>query len=106
MVAGATLLGHLRGLRMSPVYALNVDVRPGAKPGMLTINYFCTPLLMLSSLQSVDLTGSPILIPCEQLSREERKRLRNAVTHADEAIRQLRAADAGVMLAKTMPEGR
>ena len=72
----------------------------------MAITFVCTPVLMLASVDSIALPGSTIEIPCEQLSLDERKRLHAALHTAQENIKHMRAAEAGVLLANTMPRPR
>ncbi len=88
---------------LAPFYALDVNITPGEQRGQIRVNYMCTPLLMFASLESIDVPEGAIVIPCERLSHGERRRLNKAVREAEDAIQVIRAADAGVLTARSMP---
>ncbi len=100
---GEPIAADLRPETLSPFYALDVNITPGEQRGQIRVNYMCTPLLMFASLESIDVPEGAIVIPCERLSHGERRRLNKAVREAEDAIQVIRAADAGVLTARSMP---
>lgn len=104
LLGGNTYIGRLHGQHMSPVFALNVSVAVGPKG--VSITFVATPVLMLASVATLEMPAGGIEISCDTLSRDERKRLHHAVQTAEENSQRMRAAEAGVLLANTMPRPR
>ena len=83
---------------LSPVYQLQRHLvqGPRGETGMVCM---ATPVLMLSSLESLSIPDGAIVIDCGELSGEERKELLVAVEQAEKMSRAIKGAQSGIILA-------
>ena len=96
---GLTLIGLLTGRTLSPVYELKPGMMQGPD-GSLNIHHGCFPFALLGSIDGIDLPEGAIVLPITSLSRGERVALAKAVAHGEKMAQALRAAAAGVTLAR------
>jgi hypothetical protein len=92
--------------RLDPVYDLSIAVQPVRGPDgspAMQRNMSAVPVMFLSSLRWLDLGPGATCIHVEDLSRGEREQLRRAVVVAEDIVRGMRAADAGIAVARTVP---
>ena len=95
---GLILVGLLTGRTLSPVYEFKAGMQP-ARDGSVNIQHAAFPLMLLGSLDSIDLPEGCITIPLAQLSRAERASVAVAVQNGEKMAQGIRAAAAGVQLA-------
>jgi hypothetical protein len=92
--------GHV----LAPAY--NLACLVNATPdGRMSITYQASPVLFLASLRELEIPAGAIRIPFEDLDADERKMLRGAIAQADEMVKGMRAAKAGLLLSTRMPPG-
>ena len=107
---GYALLGRLKHGGMSPVYhlegALNVSGDPSS-PGRARVQSLmrCSPVLGMVSITFLLVSPHSPAIDVRSLSREEQLRVHQAVRQCDEIVQQLRAQQAGILVASSMPKG-
>lgn len=100
---GLTLIGLRTGETLSPVYELKAAMQQGPQ-GQVAIGHHAFPVLLLGSLDEIDLPAGALIIPITALSKGERAGLAGAVKNAEAMATQMRAAAAGVTLASTIPQ--
>jgi hypothetical protein len=98
---GITLLGLLTGQTLSPVYELKCIMQPGREG--VQIAHACFPVLLLASIEEIDVPDGSLVIRVETLSRTERQSLAAGVENGAQMVRVMRASAAGVTLATRMP---
>jgi len=88
------------GKQLSPVFGLSVQAAQmnPQRPQDVSIVYQAFPILMLASLDRIDVTNATIK-PLSELSAGDRSTVMRAVGRAEDAVMKLRAANAGVVLA-------
>ena len=103
-VAGKDLLGRLEGRTLRHVYQYQAQVQQ-LPNGSIGIGRICLPLMMLASLDQLELPegAGAIVLPCEGLDRDEQHQLRKAMLQCDEMVRSMRAAAAGIVVARGRP---
>ena|SRR5579872_3416276 len=90
---------------LAPVFNLRSGVQlqapqgPGQAPGMV-ISHQVTPVCWLASIKEMPIPPDSFIIPCEDLSSGEQKRLLAEISQCEEFLKGMRAADAGITLAK------
>jgi hypothetical protein len=106
---GQTMIGRrwdtvLPGSRvLDPVYGLTcvmqlVQQSPRHQPQLMTARQ-AQPLLTFPSLKRVEIPADALCIPCEQLSREERRELAKSIDACEQLIGAMRAQEAGIVVA-------
>jgi hypothetical protein len=96
-------------LALEPVYELVIQVQAMPnRSGQMAINRSINvvPLCWLSSVKGIVLPASTPTFPLEDLSRSEHKSILTAIAACEELLRVMRAADAGIAIAQTLPPER
>jgi hypothetical protein len=102
-VGAVTLIGKLVGEVLAPVFELRAAIVQ--TPNGNGLAHQCFPLWLLD-VRSVKIPGGALVVPLEDLSRDARKRLANAVRGGEEFQQGIRVADSGIALAKTLPPSK
>lgn len=97
---GLWLVGDLDALgNLSPVYELHVQVQQQGQ-GM-SVNYGAQPLLLIASLDAWTLSAAHNSWPVKGLTVE--KHIMSAIERAEGMATAMRAAQAGISVAREMP---
>ena len=96
---GMTLIGRAQRRALRPVFEL--------KPVMSDrgIGHMVVPVWLLG-VDELETPAGAIVHPCEELTRSQRVHLLKSVQQAEEMSATMRAQDAGITLATTLPKGR
>lgn len=101
---GQTMIGKCAGVRsLSPVFALTcvmqmVQPDPRRPPQLMTVRQV-TPLLTFPTVREIDVPSGAIVVPIEQLSRQERVELARSVDSCEQLILAMRAQESGISIA-------
>jgi hypothetical protein len=101
-VGNMILIGAKDGMlgvagRLRPVYEIKPVMRQTRQDAAILHAVF--PIALLSSLDSIDLPANCLVVQVDSLSHTERRSLAAGVEHAEAMVREMRAAEAGVILA-------
>jgi hypothetical protein len=100
---GKPLEPHAGAMTLRPVYGLHclmqmVQPDPRRPPQLMTIRQV-QPFLTYPSIRQVHLPTDAIVVPCESLSRDERRELMKSIAGCEELMGAMRAQEAGIMVA-------
>jgi len=95
-VDGLTLIGRASGFRLSPVFELKPQMAMGRDGAQLA--HMALPVWLLG-IDSYEVPEGVPLVPCEELTREQRVRLQQAVDMAARMQADLRNEGARVSIA-------
>lgn len=103
LASGARLIGRLDELKMrlSPVYELHCNWQVQAEN--VIPMHAVMPLLMLATVEYVPIPADAVVIPFEGLGRHEKKHLLEAIANAAQLVKNMRAAQSGVVQASALP---
>ena len=87
--------GALYPVRLSPVYELHMAQSPDGR-----VAHVAMPLLMLSSVESLDLPEGSIILHVDQMSQQDQRFMRAAFDHGQKQVEQMRLAALGIVPAK------
>lgn len=104
MCGGETFMGKPEAIGsrwLRPVYKLTIQANVGG--GQMTVNYVGMPVLMLSSLQALEMPANAIEVKFDRLHPAEVKELVGAIRQAEEMATALRAARSGLTVVPGLP---
>lgn len=87
---------------LSPVFELTNQVQQ--TPQGITLNYGAQPLMLLASIDTWRLSPDANVWPVKGCAAE--KHIRDAIERAQAMVQAMRAAQAGLVIAREMPKGR
>jgi hypothetical protein len=86
--------------KLSPVFELKPQlIQQGQSVGTVHMAF---PLWLLT-VTSVELPAGALVVPCDSLSRAEQAGLMKAIEAAEQMVGQMKAAAAGITVAREMP---
>lgn len=92
---------------LRPIYEFVMNAQPVRGPNggtALQRTVSCLPVCFLASIREMTFPVDTPTVPIATLSKQERRMISQAVTQCDELLRTMRAADAGISLAHSVPK--
>jgi hypothetical protein len=84
------------GFSLRPVYEVQPQAQMNPQTGQIAVSHLVVPLLLLAGLKSVDVPEGAIIIPLDELSRNERSNLMAGIENCQAMIRAARLAESGI----------
>jgi hypothetical protein len=98
-VHGVALIGRAEGSRLSPVFEMKPNIVQVDRAGNQASIHPCFPLWLLG-VEEIDLPAGALVFPVEKLHPRERKELADFIKNAEETMKAMKLAHAGIALAK------
>lgn len=105
---GLTLVGKVETKQrtdcrvLSPVFEMKPNLMQGQGGGAAPVHH-CFPLWLLA-IEEVELPHGALVVSVESLSSRERELLKGFIDGAENILGQMKAANAGILLAKALPK--
>ena len=84
--------------RLTKAMQMNVTTQPGPRPGEVNMQHVASPLLLMPSLDEIELPPEAIVKSVEELGPQDRRSVGNAVAIGNKMANELRLAQSGLAI--------
>ncbi|HTQ44185.1 MAG TPA: hypothetical protein VMI75_15605 [Polyangiaceae bacterium] len=84
---------------------MSVSTSPGPRPGEVNMQHVASPLLLMPSLDELELPADAVVKSVSELSPQDRRSVANGVALGNKMVNELRLAQSGLAIARDNGNG-